>query len=77
MTIDRDAPDPPYVQIAAILRARITSGELPPGTRLPSVQDLIGEYGVARTTARKALRVLAGEGLARVVPGWGTYAASR
>ena len=77
MTIDRDAPDPPYVQIAAILRARITSGELPPGTRLPSVQDLIGEYGVARTTARKALRVLAGEGLARVVPGWGTYTASR
>lgn len=75
--IDRDAPDPPYLQIAAILRARITSGELPPGTRLPSVAGLIAEYGVARTTARKALRVLAGEGLARVVPGWGTYTASR
>lgn len=75
--IDRDGPDPPYRQIAAFLRARITSGELPPGARLPAVQAVMDEYGVARATARKAMRVLADEGLARVVTGWGTYVAPR
>jgi DNA-binding GntR family transcriptional regulator len=37
----------------------------------------VQEYGIARTTASKALRVLADEGLAEVVPGWGTYVTNR
>jgi DNA-binding GntR family transcriptional regulator len=35
------------------------------------------EHGVARLTARKAVRVLADEGLVEVVPGRGVYVAER
>lgn len=75
--VDRGALEPPYQQIAGILRARIESGDLEPGARLPSVEQLVGEYGVARITARKALRVLVDEGLAVMQPGWGTFVAKR
>ena len=73
VTVDHDADVPPYQQIAAILRARIKAGEIQPGKPVPSVAQIVQEFGVARTTAQKALRVLREEGLVRVVPGWGTY----
>jgi GntR family transcriptional regulator len=44
---------------------------------LPSIADLVQTYGIARTTAAKALRVLISEGLAEVSPGMGTYVTSR
>ena len=72
--IDYDSPVPPYRQVAAILRARIESGELADGARLPSITQLMQTFGVARTTAVKAMKVLADAGLAEVVPGWGSYA---
>jgi DNA-binding GntR family transcriptional regulator len=71
--IDEDSPVPPYRQVAAILRGQIESGDLAPGRRLPSIADLVQTYGIARTTAAKALRVLIDEGLAEVSPGMGTY----
>lgn len=71
--IDYESPVPPSRQVAAILRERIESGELAPGRRLPSIASLVQEYGIARTTAAKALRVLISEGLAEVSPGMGTY----
>jgi len=75
--IDEDSPVPPYRQVAAILRSRIESGELAPGRRLPSIADLVQTYGIARTTAAKALRVLIDDGLAEVSPGMGTYVRPR
>jgi DNA-binding GntR family transcriptional regulator len=77
VTVDHDSNVPPYRQVAAILRGRIESGELAPKSRLPSIAGLVQEYGIARTTAAKALRLLADEGLAEVVPGWGTYVTGR
>jgi len=71
--VDYDSDLPPYLQIAAGLRARIESGELQPGQRLPSISHLSQEYGVARVTAVKALKVLADEGLTVTRPGWGTF----
>jgi DNA-binding GntR family transcriptional regulator len=75
--IDKDSPVPPYRQVAAILRGQIESGELPPGRRLPSIADLVQEYGIARTTAGKALRLLVDEGVAEISPGMGTYVTGR
>lgn len=73
MQVDYQSDVPPYKQIANDLRTRIKSGELTGRARLPSVERLVQELGVARTTARKALGVLVDEGLARRVTGWGTY----
>lgn len=73
MSIDPDGELAPYLQLAAILRVQIQSGELAPGARLPSIIDLSESYGVARTTAHKALRVLVDEQLAVVSKGRGMY----
>lgn len=75
--IDAESPVPPYRQVAAFLRDQIERGDLAPGRRLPSIADLVQTYGIARTTAAKALRVLIDEGLAEVSPGMGTYVRGR
>jgi GntR family transcriptional regulator len=77
VSVDQDSNVPPYRQVAGFLRDRILSGDLAPRQRLPSIAGLVQEYGIARTTAAKALKVLVDEGLAEVVPGWGTYVAER
>jgi DNA-binding GntR family transcriptional regulator len=71
VSIDPDSPVAPYQQVAAILRERIESGQIT--VRLPSIAALTQEFGIARTTAAKALRILVDEGLAEVSPGMGTY----
>ncbi|EPD91430.1 hypothetical protein HMPREF1486_04998 [Streptomyces sp. HPH0547] len=60
-------------QIADDLRARISSGELTPGDRVPGEPALVREYGVAKETARRALTLLVDEGLAVRRRGSGTY----
>lgn len=60
-------------RIADDLRARISSGELSPGDRLPGEPALVSEYGVAKETARRALTLLVTEGLAIRKRGSGTY----
>jgi DNA-binding GntR family transcriptional regulator len=52
-----------YAQVAEDLRAKITSGELSEGARLPTEAQLVDEYGSARGTIRQALALLASEGL--------------
>lgn len=71
--VDHGSPIAPYQQIAAILRGRIQAGEYKPGQRLPGINDLMQEYGVAHLTANKALRVLVADGLAELSPGRGFY----
>jgi DNA-binding GntR family transcriptional regulator len=69
--IDYGAGEPPYRQVAGILRARIASGEL--HGRVPSERALAQEYGVALNTVRKAVAVLKDEGLIYTIKGWGTF----
>lgn len=71
--IDPIAPVPPYRQIAEILRRRIGSGEYPPDTRIPTESELVEEFEVARTTARRAVAVLREDGLIYTVPNRGSY----
>ena len=77
MTVDHEGKTPVYLQIAAILRAAIERGDYPPGRPVPSESRLMQEHGVARLTARKAVRVLADEGLVEVVAGGGAFVADR
>lgn len=75
MVVDHDAPEPPYLQVASILRGRIQSGQLPPGARVSSITALMHEFGIARNTARRSIEVLKEEGLVTVRQGWGTFVA--
>jgi DNA-binding GntR family transcriptional regulator len=69
--ISEEDPRPAYVQLAAILRSRIASGEIT--ARLPSERDLHNEFGLAPMTVRKAVRLLREEGLVTIVTGRGAY----
>jgi GntR family transcriptional regulator len=73
VSIDHRAEQPPFEQLAAILRARIESGELADGQMIPSITTLAQEYNLANTTVRKALAALREEGLIRTRPAWGTF----
>lgn len=74
-TIDHEAPLTPYRQLAEILRARIARGDWAPGRRIASETALVQQYGLARTTVRRAIAVLRDEGDVEVVPQRGTYVA--
>lgn len=54
---------PKYQRIRAELEARIHSGELPPGARVPTEAELQQQYGVSRATAQRTLHELARAGL--------------
>jgi GntR family transcriptional regulator len=62
-----------YAALAGALRARIVSGEWPPGSALPAEDRLAGEHGVALGTLRRALELLADEGLIDRRHGRGTF----
>lgn len=59
-------------ELAAGLREQIQSGELKPGAQLPSEEALRQEYGVSRTTVRRAAAELRHEGLVEMRRSRGT-----
>jgi GntR family transcriptional regulator len=71
--IDPIAPVPPYKQIAEIIRRRIEAGGYQADTRIPTESEIVGEFEVARTTARRAVAALREEGLIYTVPNRGSY----
>src|SRR5262245_46794483 len=52
-----------YVQLADSFRRRIATKNWQIGSRLPNVEDLANEYGVARITVRQGMDILEHEGL--------------
>lgn len=63
----------PSRRLANELRGAVAAGDLPPGGRLPSERVLAEQHGVARNTAREAIRQLAEEGLVTAVHGKGVF----
>ncbi len=69
-------PDiPRWRQVYALLEERIDDGTYPPGTRLPSVHEIVLETGISRVTATRVLRELRNAGLAYMEPGIGAFVA--
>lgn len=62
-----------YAALASAMRARIVAGEWPPGSALPAEQTLAVEHGVALGTMRRALDLLAEQGLIERLHGRGTF----
>lgn len=68
-----DSPIPRYLQLANLLRQRVARGVWPREHRLPSLEKLVEEFGVARATVRQAIDLLAREGLVSAQRGRGTF----
>lgn len=60
---------PPHEQVAAAIRADITSGRLATGAELPSVRRLAAEWGISPPTALRAVATLRDEGWVTTRPG--------
>jgi DNA-binding GntR family transcriptional regulator len=73
MTIDHDAGEPVWMQLAGILRGQIESGQIAPGKLLPSTSRLMQEYGVSDGTVKRAISALRDEGLVNSVVGRGVF----
>ena len=75
MTIDHDAPEPLYLQVATVLRGQIADGTL--SGRVPSASTIAQQFEVAKGTAERALGILRDEGLIRSVMGRGHFVVPR
>lgn len=66
-----------YGRLANEFWSKISSGEWPVGTKLPTVADLAKAYGVAPVTIRGALSLLVAQGLVHSRQGRGTFVLER
>ncbi|GAA1194955.1 FadR/GntR family transcriptional regulator [Prauserella alba] len=60
-------------RVVSGLKDRILTGELPPGSQLPSENQLIEKYDVSRTVVREAVTRLRAEGLVETFQGRGSF----
>ena len=68
---------PLYHQLYSLLKSKITSGELPPGSLLPSEIELAKRFSVSRITTKRALNELGRDGLVERRAGRGTHVRTR
>ena len=73
VSIDHHAATPLWRQLADLLREQIEAGKLPRGRVIPSETSLMQDHGLARGTVRKAIDLLADEGLVTRIQGRGTF----
>ena len=53
---------PKYFRISQEIIGRIRSGQLKPGMKVPSENEIIQKYGVSNTTARRSLQEIEAAG---------------
>lgn len=74
--VDGSAPEPPYEQLRVQIASQAASGELPAGTRLPTVRALADELGLAVNTVAKTYRTLEADGVVVTEGRRGTFVSS-
>ncbi len=77
MEIDHDGAEWPYLQLYHQLREAIIDGTYPVNRPIPSLVTISQETGLNKDTIRKVFRMLAGDGLVRIIKGKGTYVISQ
>ena len=75
--IFRNSPIPRYVQLSDLFRQKIARGIWSSGHQLPTLEELVREFDVARVTVRQAVDVLEREGLVLAQQGRGTFVTGR
>ena len=71
--IDPTARIPPYQQLGQIILDRISSGQYPKDSRLPSESELMEEFELGRSTVRRTMAWLRERGAVETVATRGTY----
>lgn len=73
--LQREAPNPLYLQLKDTLETQIRAGVYRRHERLPSERELSEQFGVSRMTARHALLALVNDGAVYTRIGKGTFVA--
>lgn len=68
---------PKYYQISRQIIEMICSGKLEPGMQIPSENEIINEYKVSNTTARRSLQEIEAAGWGTRIKGKGTFVRER
>lgn len=71
--LDGDSTVPPFEQLRTQITTRAASGDLPAGTRLPTVRALATDLGLAANTVAKAYRALESDGVITTEGRRGTF----
>lgn len=71
--VDATLDIPIYRQLVDKLRVAVKKGELQPGDRLPTVQELADRLGVAKGTIKRAYDELGNMGVLEKIQGRGTF----
>jgi len=74
--VDPTSAVPPYEQLRTAIAAQVASGELPAGTRLPTVRALAADLGLAANTVARAYRELEADGVIATAGRRGTFVSS-
>jgi DNA-binding transcriptional regulator YhcF (GntR family) len=61
--IDHTSAEPPFEQVRRQIATQVGSGQLPAGTRLPTVRALASEIGLAVNTVARVYRELEADGV--------------
>mgnify|MGYP000861916385 CR=1 FL=1 len=73
LSIDDSSFTPAYVQLTRIINDLVLGGELRPGDRIPSENELCATFSLSRMTVRKAIAELVKAGVLRSEQGKGTF----
>ena len=73
---DPAGEEPPFAQLRAQVARRAATGDLAPGTKLPTVRALATELGLAANTVARAYRELEADGVVVTEGRRGTFIAA-
>lgn len=76
LSIDAASPVPPFEQLRTRIATQVAEGDLPPGTRLPTVRRLADDLGLAANTVARAYRELEADGVIATEGRRGTFVRS-
>lgn len=76
LTVDPRSAVPPFEQMRVQMLALVSSGDLAPGTRLPTVRRLAEDLGIAPNTVARTYRELEGDGIIETRGRHGSFVSS-
>ncbi len=71
--IDRNSYEPAYLQLVYLFKQQIAAGMLRAGDRLPSESQICKKHKVSPMTVRRAINILADQGIVDTEQGRGTF----